>query len=500
MFVAMLYVRTIKTASGSTAVQIIRYENRKRVIVLHIGSAHDKKELKALVQTANSWIERTGKQPSLFPQATSSGLVALDKCQYLGFRYALVYESLSKLFTIFKFHLIHNKLLTDLVAARIVQPGSKLQSLEFLEEFLGIKHPKRKLYGQLPKFADLQDQVEAKGLAIAKKEFNFDFSLVFYDVTTLYFESFEPDDLRKPGFSKDNKSQQPQIIIGLLVNSDGFPLAYQVFSGNKFEGHTLIPVILAFKLKHKIKTLTVVADAAMISWDNITALKESGLNYIVGARTGSLSPKLIQEVSATLNQQDGATTRQATDYGDLICEFSQKRFAKDKREMDKQIKKAEERLKDPSRVKRTKFIKAKDNAAYELNESLMDKTKLLLGIKGYYTNLDPKVSDEMIIQHYHNLWHVELAFRIAKSDLQMRPIYHFKEKTIKAHVLICFMALAVCKYMELKTKKSTKHIVKLLKGVTDAKLLNTLSKEEITLRSPISEEVQSLLTQMGVWH
>lgn len=496
----MLYIRTTKTSSGSTAVQVVKYHKRKKVIVTHIGSARDKQELTALKQTAIAWIEKASKQSSLFPLNTASNLIPLDKCRYLGFRYALVYESLQKLFTRFKFHLLRNKLLTDLAVARIVQPGSKLQSLEFLKEFMGIGHRRRDLSRQLPKFLDLQDQVEAKVLAIAKKEFNFDFSFVFYDVTTLYFESFKADTLRKPGFSKDNKPQQPQVIIGLLVNNDGFPVAYQIFEGSKFEGHTLIPVISVFKRKHKIEILTVVADAAMISFANITALKNSGLHYIVGARTGSLSPKLIKEVSISLNQQDGATIRKSTEYGDLICEFSAKRFAKDKREMDKQIKKAEDLLKYPSGIKRTKFIKAKNNAAYELNQDLMDKTKLLLGLKGYYTNLGEKISDRLVIQHYHNLWRVELAFRIAKSDLQIRPIYHFKESAIKAHILICFMALAVCKYMELKTNKSTKQIIKLLKGVTDARILNTLTNQEIILRSPISEKTKQMLTQMGAWY
>lgn len=496
----MLYIRTTKTASGSTAVQVVKYHKRKKVIVTHIGSARDKQELSALKQTGYAWIEKASSQPSLFPLNTASNLIPLNKCQYLGFYYTLVYESLQKLFVRFKFHLLHNKLLTDLAVARIVQPGSKLQSLEFLEEFMGVKHQRRSLSRQLPKFIDLQDQVEAKVLAIAKKEFHFDFSFVFYDVTTLYFESFEADALRKPGFSKDNKSQQPQIIIGLLVNNDGFPVAYQIFEGNKFEGHTLIPVISAFKRKHKIKMLTIVADAAMISFANITALKDNGLHYIVGARTGSLPPKLIKEVSDILNHQDGATIRKSTEYGDLICEFSNKRFAKDKCEMDKQIKKAEDLLKYPSGIKRTKFIKAKNNATYELNQGLMDKTKLLLGLKGYYTNLGVEISDHLVIQHYHNLWRVELAFRIAKSDLQMRPVYHFKENTIKAHILICFIALVVCKYMELKTNKSTKHIIKLLKGVTDARILNTLTNQEITLRSQISEETKQLLIQMGVWY
>lgn len=219
----MLYIRTTKTSSGAIAVQVIRYLKRKKIVVVHIGSAHNKQELAALKQTAVSWVEKTSRQPSLFPREPASGLVPLDKCQYMGFRYALIYESLQKLFTIFKFHLLKSPLLTDLVAARIIQPGSKLGSLEFLQEFLGIKHHRAELYRQLPKFLNLQDEAEAKVLAIAKKEFNFDFSFVFYDVTTLYFESFEADDLRKPGFSKDSKSQQPQIVIGLLVNNDGFP-------------------------------------------------------------------------------------------------------------------------------------------------------------------------------------------------------------------------------------------------------------------------------------
>jgi len=145
-------------------------------------------------------------------------------------------------------------------------------------------------------------------------------------------------------------------------------------------------------------------------------------------------------------------------------------------------------------TKRTKFIKNKDDEKTEqvLNVDLIGKTKQLLGIKGYYTNLTDE-TDKTIIDHYHNLWQVEKAFRIAKSDLAMRPIYHFKKQAIEAHILICFMALAVCKYMELKTKRSIKRIVKLLKGVTDARLKNMITNEEFILRSKISEETKKLL-------
>lgn len=494
----MFHIRTTKTASGGTAVQIIRYQHRKLVVAKHLGSAHNDEEIKTLKETAALWIEKATKQQSFFSNKSVSPTIHLKQCQYVGFRYGLIYESLFQLCKLFKFHRLRNKLLIDLVIARIIEPGSKLQSIEFLKEFMGIEHKRQELYRQLPRFLSVKDTVEAKVLAIAQRAFAFNFSIVFYDVTTLYFESFELDDLRQCGYSKDNKFNQPQIVLGLLVTVEGFPVGYQIFEGNTFEGHTLIPVILRFKHKHKIQKFTVVADAAMISDKNITALAAACLEYIVGARIANVSLKRITEISTQLSQRDGATVRMATEFGDLICEFSAKRYAKDKRELEKYIAKAEILLKNPGNMKRAKFITSEHNA-YCLNTALIEKTRLLLGIKGYYTNL-PKseFNDKLVIEHYHNLWQVELAFRIAKSDLQMRPIYHFKQETIKAHILICFMALAICKYMELKTGRSTKSIVKLLKGVTTATIVDTLSGEEFTLTSQVSDDVKQLLLKMAL--
>ena len=218
-----------------------------------------------------------------------------------------------------------------------------------------------------------------------------------------------------------------------------------------FEGHTLIPVIKAFKEKHGISTLTVVADAAMISGDNVEALDKNSLNYIVGARMGNISPRLISKISDKISGKDKATMRIKTDLGNLVCDFSAKRYAKDKREMEKQVKKAENLINDPAKAKRAKFVKS-GVAAYEFNKELLEKAKLLLGIKGYYTNLGEDISNQTIIDRYHNLWHVEQAFRVAKNDLSTRPIFHFKKEAIQTHILICFMALAVSKYMEIKTK------------------------------------------------
>lgn len=495
----MLHIRTTKTTSSAIAVQVVKYVNRKMQVLVHIGSAHSKEELQSLKTTASKWIEKFLKQKSLFPSVKnqSSPLVPLTKCQYLGIRYHFVYEMISQIFKRFKFDNL-DKILTDLVLIRIVEPASKLQSIKLLKTFFNIKYQRKDFYQKLPQLVLLKDQVETKILKLAQKELNFNFSLVFYDVTTLYFESFKTDELRETGFSKDNKPQQPQVLIGLVVNIEGFPVAYDVFQGKTFEGHTLIPIIVSFKRKYAIKKLTVVADAAMISIDNIQSLKASRLNYIVGARIGNLSKKLLAEISQRLNREDKANIRIETGCGDLVCDFSQKRYLKDKNEMEKQLQKAKDLLNSPTKIKRTKFLSNKGKTSFQLNEKLIGKTTTLLGIKGYYTNLPEDVENSVIINQYHNLWHVEQSFRIAKSDLQMRPIYHFKKEAIYTHILICFMALTVCKYMEIKTDKSTKYIVNHFKNITDARILNTLSKKEFLMRIKLYPEIKTILSKLNL--
>jgi hypothetical protein len=203
-------------------------------------------------------------------------VAAFDKCEYLGFKYQLLYDTLWNLTVRFKFHLLANsKILNDLVIARLVYPCSKVETFEFISEFFGIDHSRRDFYRTLSEILPLKDEVERKVIYAAKKYFDFSFNMVFYDLTTLYFESFETDEIRRVGFSKDNKSSNPQIMIGLLVNDQGFPVSYQVFPGNKFEGNTVEPAILSLKKKYKIRKLTIVADSAMISEKNINLLKSN---------------------------------------------------------------------------------------------------------------------------------------------------------------------------------------------------------------------------------
>lgn len=470
-------------------VQIVRYVNRKTVVLKHIGTARSEEDLLVLKEIASKWIADNPPQPQLFsPDVATQKSDILKNFEYRGIRYSFAYEFLHHLCAHFQFTTLPSKLLVDLVITRIFEPASKLRSLSLLSQYFDITYSEKQLYRSLRTFPALKQSVEEKMVSIAKKEFGFDFSFVLYDVTTLYFETFKADTLRKPGFSKDNKSQQPQIVVGLMVTPQGFPVSYEVFSGNTFEGTTFLPSILAFKALHHIETLTVVADAAMLSLSNMEKLVEHGLTYIVGARLGNIPSGLLCLIDTTMARIDACTMSTETEHGTLICAYSKKRYAKDLSDMNKHIKRAESLVQTPGKMKRAKFVSATADTV-SLNDALIERTKKLLGVKGYYTNLTD-VPNADVIAHYHSLWNVEQAFRIAKSDLASRPIFHRKEDSIRAHMLICVMALAISKYVEIKTKRSIRSVLDLCRTITDALLIHRATNTKNVMRSPIPEEMK----------
>lgn len=483
-------IRITKTASGARAVQVVEYRNRNVFVCKHLGSAHSEKELRRLKAMAREWILAHPHQAQLFPTPTDAARFLVSAYEYRGFRYAFAYEFLRRLYERLGFESFADKILADLVMMRVFEPASKLRSLMLLEKHFGIIHTELTLYRHLRRFPALKQRTEEKLVALAKTEFGFDFSFVLYDVTTLYFETFRTDTLRKPGFSKDNKHQQSQIMIGLMVTREGFPVSYEVFAGNTFEGATFLPSILAFKSLHTIQTLTIVADAAMLSLDNMMKLAVQGLSYIVGARLGSIPAELLAKIDGELERIDGTTLRVKTLHGDLVLGYSKKRYAKDLSDMNKQIAKAKRHVEKPGTMRRTKFVTVEGEKPM-LNESLIETRRKLLGVKGYYTNLRG-VPDIEIVAHYHSLWHVEQAFRVAKSDVVSRPIFHRKEDSIKAHMLICIMALAISKYVEIKADRSIRSVLDVYRRITDATLVHRESGEIVTMRSPIPAEATEI--------
>ena len=492
-------IRVIKTASKAKAVQVVRYQNNKRIILQHIGSAHSEEALKELLLNAENWVKNSSEQLSIFEDENPNKLLHLNHCEFIGVRYNFFYEQINAIQDKIGLDNLPG-LLRDLVTIRIFEPASKLRSLELMAQYFGIKHSRKTYYKIAPECIQLKETVESKILNFAREHYDFNFDILFYDVTTLYFETFEEDELRKNGFSKDNKSQQPQILIALMVSRDGFPVAYEVFSGNTFEGHTIIPVVKAFIEKNKVKAFTVVADAAMISTENVKQLTENNINYIVGARLGNIPATLLETINTNIIREDEKSIRLKTENGYLICSYSTVRYRKDYYEMNKQIERAKQVIQQPSKSKKVKFTQT-ENQKIVLHDALIEKTIKLLGIKGYYTNLEESIADnKTIIERYHELYKIEQAFRISKNDLQTRPIFHFKEQPIKLHILICFIALVISKHIELKTAVSIRKFLDEAKKIVDGQILNQMTNKVAIVKAHPSNKAKEFIAKLFIPH
>ncbi len=490
----MYKIRLISYSQNTVAVQVYTIENRKRKIIRHIGTAKNEEEKTKLIQLAYDFIEKISQQSFLFEEMESGKVVNLSQAQFIGVYYTFFYDLLHRLFIHIGLDKLQSGLLLDLAIIRLFEPASKLQSIELLGQYFGKKYRRQTYYDAAKQWLELKDKAEKIVLNFAKKQYQFSYDLLFYDVTTLYFETFEEDELRKNGFSKDNKSQQPQVLIALMVTKEGFPIAYEVFSGNTFEGHTIIPVVQKFIQKNKVKDFTIVADAAMISSENVEALIQNKIHYIVGARLGNISQELFETIDKTMVREDGKSIRIPTPNGFLICSYSSLRYRKDKYEMEKQILKAKQLVDNPAKGRKAKFTKSSGNNTLEINQKLIDKTQKLLGIKGYYTDLEETVANnETIIERYHELYRIEQNFRIAKSDLQTRPIFHFKEEPIKLHLLICFISLVAAKHIELSSSISIKKFIKECKKVTSGRLLDKITNKELILKPEIPQDLTQII-------
>lgn len=488
-------IRVVNTASNAKAVQVVRYQNNKRIILRHLGSAHSQESLDDLKLLAQEWIKDYSAQLSIFPDENPNRILHLNHCTFLGVRYSFFNQQITTLQDKIGFCDLP-ALLKDLVTIRIFEPASKLRSLELMVQFFDIHHNRKTYYKLAPDWVKLKEKVENTVVNFAKALYSFNYDLLFYDVTTLYFETFEEDQLRKNGFSKDNKSQQPQILVALMVSKEGFPVAYETFSGNTFEGHTIIPVVKGFIKKNEVKEFTIVADAAMISTDNIRELVQNKINYIVGARLGNVSVELLETIDKNISREDGKSIRLKTELGYLICSYSSVRYRKDLYEMNKQLEKAKQIIEKPSKNKKVKFTQT-HNQKIELNKGLIAKTQKLLGIKGYYTNLEETVADnKTIMERYHELYRIEQAFRISKSDLQTRPIFHFKEEPIKLHLLICFIALVVSKHIELQTGLSIRKFIDESKKVVDGQILNHITNTVVTVKALPSDQMKEIISKL----
>lgn len=473
---------------------MVHYAGHTAKIVKHMGSARDDIERNLLINKAQEWIEKYTRQPNLFPGQKQNVLI-VEKSECVGVTHDFAYQFFKS--CLGECQLTHlPPLLLDLAIIRLIEPASKLRSLELLSRYFEIKYSQR-IYRTIPKLLSWKADIEQQAYGVARQLFKEQFYYVLYDVTTLYFESFKPDELKTQGFSKDNKSQQPQIVIGLLVTQAGFPLAYDVFAGNTFEGKTMLPVVEGFIARHPDTKPIVVADAAMLDDDRLAELREKGISYIVGARLANNDLGTVKKIHSALDSVNGAITRLNSSHGDLICDFSVKRYKKELNDLNKLIQKAEDLVAKQSSGVKAKFIKRVSKEKIVLNAALIEKRRLLLGIKGYCTDLsEAQLPAQQVIERYHHLWRVEQSFRMSKYDLEARPIYHQKEDAIKSHVLICFLALIIEKYLELTTQMTLRNIRLLVWNITESHIRDNVTRETFKFTSPATKLMQSQLAPL----
>lgn len=502
-----MFIRTVQTKAGNTQVQIVQKEGRTNRIVKHIGTAQSPLEISQLKDQAHAYIDQ---------QRIRCGVISLFDSRHtpaelqtiisrLAFPHVwdtVTYRFLVHCYESIGFSVLADLCFQDLVIARIIEPASKRRTRDMLEARLGKRYSLTGIYRCMKTAMQHQYQKEIEQMVyrFVKRQTGAAIGVLFFDVTTLYYEAFDEDDFRRCGFSKEHKTNQPQLVVALTVTPSGIPLDLHVFSGNTFEGHTMLPCIEATVKKYSLPSqdLVIVADSAMLSDDNITALEGKHLKYIVGARLGNLSKMVFTQVVKT-PKTDGACTRiDLTDGRILLVGYSTKRAAKDKRDREKQIKRANSALIKPSSLSRKyKFIKAKESGVYQLHQDLITKAEQLEGLKGYVTNA-LKLSDTDIIGNYTNLWQVEKSFRMSKSDLKARPIFHTLKESIEAHLLIVFTALVVSRYVEMMTGASMGSVLHTLNQVKEIIVEDRASKQRTSTYSTLTTEARALFTAVKV--
>ena len=491
----MAFVRTVKTASGATAVQIVHSHRGGSRKIEHIGSAHTEAELEALKAAAAQRLAH-GQGELDLGLAVASGS---DPLPILATRSEPLWDALCRAYDAVGFGDADggDVVFRDLVLARILEPTSKLDSLRVLSE-VGVEPASyATLKRRLPVYAD-EKWRRRLARACAQHAALGPSSLVLFDVSTLYFETDQGDGFREPGFSKERRLE-PQITIGLLTDASGFPVMVEAFEGNKAETKTMLPTLQAFMAAHRLTDVTVVADAGMVSEANKQAIEAAGLSFIIGARLPDI-PYVVSTWRAKnpdTAPADGQVFIQPWPAGPtdnrrdhvIYYQYRADRARRTLHGIDEQVAKAEKAVAGKEPVKRNRFLTL-TGATKTVNRELEAKARGLAGFKGYVTNID-NPTPEFVIGAYHRLWLIEKSFRMSKHDLKARPIYHHKRESIEAHLSIVFAALAVTHFIEDRTGWSIKKFVRTARRYRTVQI--RAGQQILTAQDPLPPDLRDAL-------
>lgn len=492
-----MFVRKLKNRSGSLSVQVIQKFRGTYKVLKTVGCATTQRKTEELVNLAKQEIEKLSQQPGLF-ESEADAIVekVFASLQNASIRTVGPEITFGRIYDYIGFGAIHESMFRHMVISRIAFPLSKLKTVDYLYRYEGKSLDIDAVYRFLDKLnSKLKPEVEQIAFAHTQKILNGTISVVFYDMTTLYFETSDEDDLRKTGFSKDGKHQCPQIYIGLLVGLGGYAIGYDIFEGNAYEGNTLIPFLEKMSKKFNLKKPVVIADSGLLSKSNITALEENGYEYILGARIKNENETIKSRILASKLTDGMACSFSKGSNRRLIINHSKIRARKDAYNRNRGLKRLEDKVKRGRLTKANinnrgynKYLKLEGDVTVHIDYEKYNHDASWDGLKGYLTNT--KLTNAQVIENYGNLWHIERAFRMSKTDLRIRPIFHRLRHRIEAHICIAFTAYCIYKELErvLKLEKSTLSLKKAAEI--------THNMYQITYTLPDSKHIKSRLLQM----
>ena len=504
-----MFIRQKKNKTGTISVQVIDKSSGKYKVIHSAGSSADSTIIAGLTEQAKHYIHKIKRQGEF-------DFLLGDDVRY----YQSVYENiqqvqllgpelvLGKIFNEIGFNVIPEELFRHLVITRLIYPVSKLKTLDYLQKYKGIVYEKDEVYRYLDKLhKEHIKQVQQISYQHTLKVLEGVLSVVFYDVTTLYFEAEDEDDLRKTGFSKDGKHQQPQIVLGLLVSQQGYPLDYEIFEGNKFEGHTMLPVVEAFTKKYQMEKLIVVADAGLMSDKNIKQLTGNNYEFIIGGRIKNETHVIQQQILSLVLSDGESAVLIKSDKQRLIVSYAASRAKNDEHNRKRGLTKLEKQLEKGKLTKKhinnkgyNKYLKLFGEIKIEIDYDKYKADAKWDGLKGYLTNTT--LSKEEVIDYYKQLWNIEKTFRISKTDLRIRPVYHYLRRRIEAHICIAFAACKVYKELERQlrnkqSKLSPEKVIDILKTIYAITIILPQSKEIKLMLLDKKEEQKSVLKMLS---
>ena len=495
-----MFVRTKILAGGKTKIQIVENvrENEKvrQKILRHVGTVSSPQDLERFMHMAE-YIKaemENDKQASLFPPETLAAMVQRSRREATHDTSPMpvnlrnireknrivsgIHEIYGSLYDSVGFGLIMRgcpvsaDIMKDIVIGRLARPVSKKATAEFLETDFGIEIALEKIYRMLDVLSrkDRVARLQKIAWQYSQRLLGNEISILFYDCTTLYFESFTEDELRRFGYSKDHKFNQGQVLLALMVTNEGLPVGYEVFPGDTYEGKTFKTAIDRIKKQYKVKRAIIVADSGLLSRENIELLESEHLEYIVGGRIRSLSAKwqntILDNTAYEKVKKEDETFRiaqfQYSKSRKLIVTHSDKRALKDQTDRNKAVESLMQKLEGSQNPKRLvsnygyqKYIKIDGNLNVAIDQDKIDKESLWDGLHGIFSNIGD-LSPEEILSQYHGLWQVEESFRISKNDLRVRPVFHWNASRIRAHIAICFMAFSLVRFLQYKLMHEAK--------------------------------------------